>query len=178
MAQSAPIIALIAAVAENGVIGRAGSLPWHLPSEMKFFRDITMGKPVIMGRKTFISLPRPLKGRDNIVITRDDQFAAPGAIVANSFGRALAIAQECATRRNVNEIMVIGGAEIYREALPETGRIYLTRVHASPAGDTIFPVSDFSSWSMRNVENYAPTEKDDFAFTISIFERGRNANIA
>lgn len=178
MTENGPHIALVVAIAENGVIGRAGSLPWRLPSEMKFFRAITMGKPVIMGRKTFISLPRPLKGRDNIVVTRNKDFKASGAIVVNSFNEALKVAHDCAARRGVDEIMVIGGAEIYREALQETSRIYLTRVHASPEGDTFFPESDFSSWSKHNVDGYMSAATDEFAFTISVFDRGENTHIA
>lgn len=178
MSKVDPVVALVVAMAENRVIGRAGSLPWHLPSEMKFFRNVTMGKPVIMGRKTFISLPHPLKGRDNIIVTRDKNFAASGAIVVNSLGEAMDVARECAIRRGTDEIMIIGGAQIYREALAEAGRIYLTTVHASPEGDTTFPEIDLSTWSRRNVERYEPTAKDDFPFTISIFERGKNTNNA
>lgn len=171
MVQSAAKIALVVAIAENGVIGQGGDLPWRLSSDLKLFRRHTMGKPLIMGRKTFASLPRPLDGRDNIVITRDTAFNAEGAIVVNSFEDALAQAEAFAQARGVDEICVIGGAEIFRQALPLARKVYLTRVHAHPSGDVFFPPEDWSGWRVHLAESYAIGPKDAFAFTFSILER-------
>ena len=170
--ESAPAsIVLIVAIAENGVIGRDGGLPWRLSSDLKLFRRLTMGKPLIMGRKTFASLGKPLDGRDNIVVTRDATFAADGAIVARSLEDALAQTRDCARRRGVDDIVVIGGAELFRQALPLASRIYLTRVHASPPGDVVFPSIDWAAWRAAHTESHPSGPKDGFAFTFSILER-------
>jgi dihydrofolate reductase len=166
-----PILALIVAVAENSVIGREGGLPWRLSSDMKWFRRITMGKPLIMGRKTFSSLQKPLDGRDNIVISRDPAFTAEGVYTASDMKTALRIGRERATEREANEIVVIGGAEIYQLALPLASRIYLTRVHVFPAGDTVFPLTDFSAWCEVSREAGIKSEKDDHTFTFTVIER-------
>jgi dihydrofolate reductase len=140
---SEPVIALIVAVAENGVIGRDGKLPWRIPEDMKWFRERTAGRPMIMGRKTWESFPkRPLPGRTNIVITRDASYKAEGAVVVTSLEAALDVARGEAPK----EIIVIGGAEIYRAALPLAGRIYLTSVHGESAGDTHFPALNRDEW--------------------------------
>ncbi len=166
-----PILAMIVAIAENGVIGRDGDLPWRLASDMKMFRRVTMGKPVIMGRKTFASLPRPLDGRDTIVITRNQGFSAPDAIVVHSLADALTRGRECAARRGVDELFVIGGADIFREALPLAQRMYLTRVHAAPGGDISFPEIDWGEWRIVNSQSYPIGPKDAFPFTFSVLER-------
>ena len=132
-------ITLVVAVAENSVIGWQGGLAWHQSSDLKFFRKVTMNKPLIMGRKTFESIGKPLDGRDNIVITRNTAFEAPGILVAANLEDALEIAREKARGRGVDEIPVIGGAQIYALALPEAKRIYLSEIHSSPDGDTFFP---------------------------------------
>lgn len=137
------MISLIVAVAENGVIGHAGDLPWRIPADLKFFKETTMGKPIVMGRKTWQSIGRPLPGRDNIVITRDGDFQAPGAKVVLSVNAAVEAAGAAP------EIMIIGGAQIYAAALPLAHRVYLTEVHASPLGDTHLP--DFASADWREV---------------------------
>jgi dihydrofolate reductase len=165
-----PTIALIVAIAENGVIGRDGDLPWRLSSDLKRFRSLTMGRPVIMGRKTFASLRRPLDGRDNIVVTRDAGFAAEGAIVVHSLAEALAHAEGCARQRGVDDIFVIGGAAIFRDALPLAKRIYLTRVHAAPQGDVIFPDVDWTAWRITHTEFHPDGPKDAFPFTFSVLE--------
>src|SRR6478609_1826452 len=135
-------IVIIAAVAENGVIGRGGTMPWRLKSDMKHLRALTMGKPVVMGRKTYLSLyVRPLPGRTNIVVTRDKDFTAPGALVARSLDIALEAARGDALRRGT-EIMVIGGAEIYAQAMPYADQLEITRIHMTPEGDTVFPPID------------------------------------
>ena len=134
----APRITLIAAVAENGVIGRAGRLPWRLPSDLKRFRELTLGKPVIMGRKTYLSLGKPLAGRDNIILSRQPHFHPAGVYAAAGIEEALAVATRLAAARGVDEVMVIGGQEIFRLALDRAERIHLTLVHASPPGDARF----------------------------------------
>jgi dihydrofolate reductase len=137
---------LIVAVAENGVIGADGAIPWRLKSDMQRFKAMTMGKPVVMGRKTFVSLRRPLPGRTNIVVTRDRGFSAAGAVVTMSLDEARAIATGDAMRRFATEIAVIGGAEIYRQWLDIADRLEVTEVHARPAGDTSFPAIDAAKW--------------------------------
>jgi dihydrofolate reductase len=165
------IITLVVAVADNGVIGRDGGLPWRLSSDLKTFRRLTMGKPLIMGRRTFQSLKKPLDGRDNIVVTRDEGFRPAGAIVAPSFPAALAQAERCARERGVDEVMVIGGADIFAEALPLAGRIYKTEVHGSPEGDTLMPKVDWDRWQEVSREPLPRGERDDFDATLLLLER-------
>lgn len=132
-------VCLIAAVADNGVIGRGNDLPWRIKSEMRYFKEKTLGKPVIMGRKTFESLKAPLKDRTNIVITRDTSYVRPGIVVASSLDDAITRARSVAGQPGVDEIMSAGGAEIYAQALPCPDRFYKTGVHLSPEGDALFP---------------------------------------
>jgi dihydrofolate reductase len=165
------IITLVVAVADNGVIGRDGGLPWRLSSDLKTFRRLTMGKPLIMGRRTFQSLKKPLDGRDNIVVTRDEGFRPAGAIVAPSFPAALAQAERCARERGVDEVMVIGGADIFAEALPLAGRIYKTEVQGSPEGDTLMPKVDWDRWQEVSREQLPRGERDDFDATLLLLER-------
>jgi dihydrofolate reductase len=165
------LISIVVAAAENGVIGNKGRLPWRLPGDMAQFRALTMGKPVIMGRKTFQSLPRPLDGRDNIVVTRDPAFRSQGATVASSLDGALALAEQCADRRGVGEAFIIGGGDIYRQALSVAGRIYLTRVHATLPGDTVFPAVDPAVWRLVREEPLAPRPDDQYSATLQVFDR-------
>jgi dihydrofolate reductase len=164
-------VALIAAIAENGVIGREGRMPWRIPSELQHFRGATMGKPMIMGRKTFAAFKKPLDGRDTIVLTHNRDYAPKGAIAVESVEQALKVAGDCAIARGVPEIMVIGGAEIYASMLPHASRLYLTRVHAEPEGDVRFPELDLSAW--RPVENtYHPrSDSDEHDYTVIVYER-------
>jgi dihydrofolate reductase len=144
------IVSLVLAMAENGVIGNNGALPWRIPEDMRHFKALTMGKPCIMGRKTWNSLPKkPLPGRANIVVTRDRNFCGPGAIVAHSLDDALVHAE------NAEEIAIIGGAEIYAAALPRATRIYLTEVHAAFDGDATMPPFDRTMWRETSRENHA-----------------------
>jgi dihydrofolate reductase len=143
---AAPHIFLIFAVAENGVIGRDNAIPWRLKSDMQRLKAMTFGKPVVMGRKTFESLPRPLPGRTNIVITRNADYQAAGAVVATSRADAHAVATGDALRRLVTEIAVIGGAEIYAQWMGIADRLEVTEVHASPIGDTSLPPIDLTVW--------------------------------
>lgn len=145
-------IALVVAIAENGVIGADGGLPWRLPDDLKYFKAITMGKPLVMGRKTWDSLPRkPLPGRPNLVVTRQPDFQAEGAEVFTDLDAALARADALAGESDAEapEIAVIGGAEIFRLTLPRAERLYITEVRARPAGDTVFPEVDRTAWVER-----------------------------
>jgi dihydrofolate reductase len=164
-------IALVVAVSENGIIGRNGALPWRLPSDLKTFRRLTMGKPVVMGRRTFQSLKKPLDGRDNIVVTRDRTFAADGTLIAHSIDEALSIAREMARRRRADEVAVIGGAEIFAAVLPMADRAYWTIVHASIEGDTVMPALHPGEWKETAREPLTRSEKDEFAATLTILER-------
>jgi len=158
-------IALVAAVAENGVIGRAGGMPWHLPGDLGHFQRVTTGKPIVMGRKTFEAIGRPLPRRRNIVITRQPGYAPAGVETASSLDAALALAGEA------DEVMVIGGGELYREALPRAARVYLTRVHASVDGDTRFPDLDPGEWRETAREERPADERHRYAFTFLTLER-------
>jgi dihydrofolate reductase len=167
-----PVIALVVAMGQNRAIGKAGRLPWRISSDMKFFRKVTMGKPVLMGRRTFESLPRVLDGRLNIVLTRHRGFEAPkGVIVANSLEEGLEKARASAAQSGADEIMVIGGEEMFHEALPRAGRIYLTEVHASPDADTWFPDHDLSEWREAFREEHQPGPRDDHPFSLVVLER-------
>jgi dihydrofolate reductase len=164
-------ISLIVAVAANGVIGKDGRLPWRLSSDLKTFRRLTMGKPIVMGRKTFESLGRPLDGRDNIVVTRNPEFEAAGVSAVASVSEALTLARVLAATRGADEIMVIGGAGVFREALPLADRIYWTEVDASPDGDVVFPPMDFGEWSEVSHEELPRGPKDDASATLKVFDR-------
>lgn len=170
---SEPIIALVVAAAENDVIGRSGGLPWRIPSDLRVFRRITMGKPVIMGRRTFTSIGKPLDGRENIVLSRDPTFAAEGIVVRPTLAAAIAEARGIAATKGVNEIMVIGGSEVFREALPHAQRIYLTRVHGSPEGDVYLPPIPQDQWIEASRQPLPRGEADEFACTLIILERKR-----
>ncbi len=165
-------MSIIVAAAENGVIGRGGQLPWRMPSDLKTFRRLTIGKPIIMGRKTFQSIGKPLDGRDNIVISRDASFAATGITVVCSLEEAITTARKCASARRATEIMIIGGAEIYRQALPLADRIYLTRIHARPDGDATFRDPHPDIWQIVESTPIAPDPRDDHTATLLVLDRG------
>ena len=152
-------LALIVAVGENNEIGKHGRMPWHLPADLKHFKALTLGKPVIMGRKTFEAIGKPLPERRNIVVTRNPAWHALGCESAASFTDALVLAA------GVREIMLIGGGELYREALPRAQRIYLTRVHARFDADTFFPVLDPDDWRETAREEHAADERNSFAYS-------------
>jgi dihydrofolate reductase len=164
---SAPI-ALVVAQAANGVIGQHGRIPWHIPADMRHFKVVTMGKPCIMGRKTWDSLPKkPLPGRTNIVLTRDRNFMGEGAVVARSLEEALA----CAEAHAPDEIVVIGGADIYRAILPQVTRVYLTEVHGGFDGDVSIPVFNALEWKEVAREDHAARETGGLAFSFVTLER-------
>src|SRR5690606_25494768 len=161
-----PQIALVVARARNGVIGRDGGLPWRLRSDLQRFKAVTMGKPCIMGRRTWDSLPlKPLPGRLNLVLTRDGSVEAKGAVVVHTWPEALAMAREQAAEDGVDEVCVIGGTALFAMALPKANRIYLTEVEAEPAGDAGFPDLDEAAWREVSSERFEPGEKDDHPFT-------------
>jgi len=159
-------IIIIAAVAENGVIGRGNALPWRLKSDMAHFRTVTMGKPVALGRKTFQSIGKPLTGRTTIVISRDENFSAPGIVVAPNFVSALATARGDALRRNADAIIVAGGADIYVQALPLATRLVITEVRKRVDGNARFPAIDSKLWreTARSAQKPGPDDEAEFAF--------------
>jgi dihydrofolate reductase len=159
-------VVLIVAVADNGVIGSGGTIPWRLKADQQRLKAMTMGKPVVMGRKTFMSLRRPLPGRTNIVVTRDAGFRSPGAVVTTSFADARAVATGDALRRFVTEIAVIGGAEIYAQWLDIADRLEVTEVHARPEGDTHLAAIDPAGWEeVARVGNSAgPDDSADYSY--------------
>ena len=159
------MISLIVAASTNNVIGNDGELPWRLSDDLKRFKAVTMGKPIVMGRKTFESIGRPLPGRQNIVISRQDGFAADGCDVVQSIEEAVEVAAAA------EEIMVIGGSQIYAAFLPLADRIYLTRVHAEVEGDAFFPSLDESKWRDSASRIYEVDESNDYACTVSLFSR-------
>jgi dihydrofolate reductase len=163
-------IALIVAVARNGVIGRDNTLPWRLPADLKHFKATTLGKPIVMGRKTFESLGKPLPGRTNIVITRDESFSAEGAVVVHTIEAALQAADAIAVRDGAAEIMVIGGAEIYRQALPLAQVLYYTRVELDVDGDAHFPAIDWAQWQCLEQQRFAAVD-DTPAYELLRYQR-------
>jgi dihydrofolate reductase len=167
-------IVLVAAVAENGVVGRAGGLPWRLKSDLQQFRALTTGKPIVMGRRTWASLARPLPHRTNIVVTRDPAFAAPGAIVTMSLAAALAVARGDALRRNADAIMVIGGGDIYAQAMPLANRLEITHVHARPDGEAVFPPIDPAVWRETARREGLPGPGDEATFTRVTYVRAQD----
>jgi dihydrofolate reductase len=170
---SLPVLALVAARANNGVIGRDGDLPWRLKSDLQRFKAITLGKPVIMGRTTWDSLPKkPLPGRMNIVLSRDGSFEPKGAVHCERFEEALAMAREQAREDEVEEVCVIGGAKLYALALPKVRRLYLTEVELEVEGDTHFPAFDEAGWTEVAREAHAAGEGDDCGFVFRVLERG------
>ena len=168
----APTLAIVVARARNGVIGRDGGLPWRLRSDLQRFKAVTMGKPCVMGRKTWDSLGlKPLPGRLNVVLSRDDTFRPKGALVCDTFQEAIDIARDTAREDGVYEICVIGGVALFEMALPLARRLYISEVEAEPEGDAWFPAFDESAWTEVSAERVEPGEKDDHAFTFRVLER-------
>jgi dihydrofolate reductase len=164
------IISIIAAVANNGVIGKGNDLPWHLPDDMKFFMQTTNGHHVIMGRKNYESLPekyRPLPNRTNIVATRQQEFNANGCIVIHDLNKGIQIAKE----NGENELFIIGGAEIYRLALSQTNTLYLTEIEAKIEGDTFFPEWNKNEWKEISRQHHPADAKHKFAFDFVVYKR-------
>lgn len=158
------IISFVVAMARNGVIGKDNQLPWRLPADLRHFKTVTMGKPIIMGRKTFDSIGRPLPGRTNIVVTRDPAYRAEGCVVAHSIEAGLAAAGDA------EEVMVIGGADFYRQLLPRTDRIYLTLIDAEVEGDTWFPELDPARWHERSREDHVADADNPYPYSFIVLE--------
>jgi dihydrofolate reductase len=159
------VISLIVAASTNNVIGAKGDLPWRLSADLKRFKQLTMGKPIVMGRKTYESIGRPLPGRQNIVITRQEKYAAPGCDVVASPDAAVRVAGD------VDEIMVIGGGHIYKDFLPTADRVYLTHVHVDIAGDTFLPDFDESEWRETSRQEHGADADNDYDVTFTLLER-------
>ena len=159
-----PVVSLVVAMAENGVIGNANRLPWHLPADLRHFKNVTIGKPMLMGRKTFESIGKALPGRRSLVLTRDRSFRADGVEPVHTVEEALRVAGDA------DELMVIGGADVYRSVLPLAGRIYLTRVHAPVAGDTRFPNIDWNSWRCLSRTTYAADDRNAYDMSFLLLE--------
>lgn len=158
-------VSIVVAIAENNAIGKNNQLLWHLPADLKHFKQITTGHTIVMGRKTFDSIGRPLPNRRNIVVTRTAGLQIPGAEVTHSIAAALALCTE------EGEVFIIGGSEIYTSALSLTDRVYLTRVHASYDADAFFPEIDFDTWKETDIEKHLPDEKNHVAYTFSTLLR-------
>ncbi len=165
------ILSLLVAAAENNVIGKNNKLPWHLPNDLKYFKNQTWGMPVVMGRKTYESFGKPLRGRRNIVITRNKDWKAEGVDAVISIENAIALAKESA----VKEIFIIGGGEIFKTILPKADRIYLTRIHHSFDGDAFFPEIKLSEWQLIKERNCPADEKNAYAHTFQVWERNSPA---
>lgn len=159
------MITFIVAVADNGVIGRDNTLPWHLPEDLKRFKRLTLGKPVLMGRRTYESIGKPLPGRHNIVVTRDPNYRREGVTVVHDIDAALAAAGDAP------EVMVIGGAELFRTLLPRAGRLHLTRVHGEVAGDVHWPALDTREWRVVERERYEADDRHAWPMTFEVWEK-------
>jgi dihydrofolate reductase len=168
-------IIIVGAIAENGVIGRGNALPWRLKSDMAHFRALTIGKPVVLGRKTYQSIGKPFAGRTTIVISSDKTFSAPGIVVAPNFNAALETARGDALRRNAGAIIVAGGADIYAQALLRATRLVITEVHKRVDGDTRFPVIDCKIWRETARSEQKPGQQDEAAFAFVTYERANRS---
>lgn len=164
-------LSLMVAKASNRVIGRNNKLPWYLPNDLKYFKQVTFGKPVIMGRKTWDSLGKPLPGRTNIVITRQPDFQAEGAKVVATLEEAVTMAENVAFIEGQDEAVVMGGAEIYALALPKADRLYLTEVHAEVDGDTWFPEYDTAEWKEIGREDFPAEGPNPYDYSFAVYER-------
>ena len=161
------MISLVAAVSENNSIGKNNQLLWHLPNDLKFFKNTTWGGVVVMGRKTFESVNKPLPGRTNIVITKQTNWSAENVIVANSVSDAIQKARDL----NFKEIFIIGGGEIYKESMHLVNRIYLTKVHTSIEGDTFFPELETEKWNLLSNKDFKSDEKHAFDYSFQVWEK-------
>lgn len=168
-------ISMVVAVSQNRVIGKDNDMPWRLSTDLKRFKALTLGKPVIMGRKTWESIGRPLPGRLNIVITRNADFAVQGASVVHSLDEAIALAKTHAENEQIDEICIIGGGNIYRQALSMTGIVHLTHVLADVEGDTGFPDLDPAEWQVLSSEDVPAGEKDSYPTRYCVYQRKNTA---
>jgi dihydrofolate reductase len=170
------ILSMIVATADNNIIGKDNDMPWHLPADLAYFKKVTLGKPVIMGRKTYESIGRPLPGRRNIVISRDENYSAQGIDTVTSVEQALALVDGSNNNDAVEEIMVIGGGAIYRHCLPAADRLYITHIKADIDGDTQFPDYDDGSWEKTSSELRLKDEKNAYDLDFCLYQRASNEN--
>jgi dihydrofolate reductase len=168
---SNPKLSLIVAKSLNGVIGLNGNLPWRLSSDLKFFKSTTLGKPVLMGRVTWESLPFPLPGRPNLVLTNNKNYLAEGAEIFNSADKMIARGYELAGQMNVDEVMLIGGAKLYASQMKYCDRLYVSEVNATIEGDVYFPEIDTNTWKLASETEFSKDVKDDYSFKVQVFER-------
>lgn len=164
-------IAMIWGMSRNRTIGRNNALPWHLSEDLKYFKRVTMGKPIIMGRKTWESIGRPLPGRSNIVISRDPNYSAEGIKVVGTLEEAISLAESIALIDGAEEVVVIGGAQIYALTLPIADRLYMTQVHAEVAGDAFFPQFDLSQWHEVGREDFSASGPNPYDYSFVVLER-------
>jgi dihydrofolate reductase len=166
-----PTLSIVCAMAQNRVIGRDNKLPWHLPADLAYFKNLTLGHPIIMGRKTFESIGRPLPQRTNIVVTAQAGWSAAGVTVVNSLEEALTAANQAALAMGVQEMMLIGGATLYEQALPLAHRLYLTEVQAEIEGDAFFPQWNRSQWMEKSRQPHSADHHNCFAYEFAVYER-------
>ena len=166
-----PIVSMIVAMASNRVIGRNNQLPWYLPNDLKYFKAATMGKPIVMGRKTFESIGRPLPGRANIVVTSNPEFTAEGVKVVHSPEEAMRLGKDIAFVDGAKEVMVIGGSQLYQEMLPLAQRLYLTEVKAEVEGDALFPLVDWSGWQEQGREEFKAQAPNPYDYSFVVYNR-------
>jgi dihydrofolate reductase len=166
-----PLVSIVVAMDERGAIGHAGGLPWRLPEDLKRFKALTLGKPIVMGRRTWDAIGRPLPGRHNLVVTRHAGLALPGATVVSSLEQAFAAVQ------GAPEVCIVGGAEIYRLALPYTDVLHVTRVHATVAADTYFPAIEATDWEEVDCERHPADERHEHAYSFVEFRRRRRGTV-
>jgi dihydrofolate reductase len=164
-------IAMIAGVAENGVIGNDQTIPWRVPSDMAFFKQATMGKPIVMGRKQYETVGKPLPGRTNIVITRQQGYQPEGVLVFHDIEDALAKAGEIAVADGVDEVMIIGGGELYAQLMDRADRLYITHIDLAPPGDVRFPAIAPEQWSVVDLPEVTPSPRDEASFRVKVYER-------
>lgn len=170
------ILSMIVATADNNIIGKDNDMPWHLPADLAYFKKVTLGKPIIMGRKTYESIGRPLPGRRNIVISRDENYIAEGIDTVTSVEQALALVDGSDGSDAVEEIMVIGGGAIYKHCLPNADRLYVTHIKAAIDGDTQFPAYDDGCWNKTASELRSSDEKNAYDLDFCVYERISNEN--
>ena len=164
-------VSLIVAMSENRVIGRENQMPWHLPDELKYFKQVTMGKPLVMGRNTFESIGKPLPGRPNIVVTRNPDYDADGVSVVSCIEDALELAEQLTERDANAEVMIIGGAQVFAMTLPLADRLYLTEVHATINGDVFFPEFPRDQWRLVARDEHAIDARNPYAYSVMVLER-------
>ncbi|HTO28085.1 MAG TPA: dihydrofolate reductase [Devosia sp.] len=164
-------IAMIAGVAENGVIGSDQTIPWRVPSDMAFFKRTTMGKPIVMGRKQYETVGKPLPGRTNIVVTRQEDYRPEGVLVFQNLDAALARAREIAQTDGVDEIMIIGGGQLYAQLIDRADRLYITHIDLNPPGDVRFPAISQEDWAVVDLPEVAPSPRDEATYRVKVYER-------